>query len=196
MERVYTVCLIIGIVIPLISLILGSISEIIDSIFDGISNIFDGLHLDFSIEIGDASICLIPISIQSICAGILIFGGSGKLIYNGHNLLIANVIAVGGGYLAAVAIQTLIKRLKKAEHTTYSQEQLLLFDAKVINTIITGGYGSISIKTYDGIASTYPAKALNPKEEIRQDTIVSIVRFERNTAIVKLKDISLKYADP
>ena len=194
-ERVYTTCMIIGITVPLISLVLGSISDVLESIFDGIFNLFDGLHLDFRVEIGDASICLIPISVQSICAGLLIFGGAGRLVYNGDNLLLTNVVSIGGGYIAAVAIQTLIKRLKNVEHTTYSQEELLLFDATVVNKIIAGGYGSISVKTYNGIASSYPAKAENPKEEIRQDTVVSIVRFDKNTAIVKVKDISVKYEE-
>ena len=72
-------------------------------------------------------------------------------------------------------------------------EQLLLYDAKVINTIVANGYGSISVTTLDGITSSYPAKAEEGSISIRQDSIVSIVRFDKNIAIVKEKDLIKKY---
>ena len=186
MDRVYTICIGIGFLIPLLSLVLG---ELLD-IFDGI---FDGFDINPSFEIGDTSVCFLPFSIHSICAGLLLFGAVGKTFYNGSNTVVVNIIAGVIGYLFAVVIQTFIHRLKNIENTTVSTEQLLLYDAKVINTIVANGYGSISITTMDGITSSYPAKAEAKDKVIKQDTIVSIVRFEKNIAIVKEKDIRSKY---
>ena len=118
-----------------------------------------------------------------------------RLIYRGDNLVLTNVISVAAGYVAAVIVHTFIKKLKKVENTTYSKEQLLLFDAKVVNTILPGSFGSISVSTFDGITNSFPAKAEDPHETIRQDEIVSIVRFERNVAIVKIKDLARKYEE-
>lgn len=186
MDKVYTVCIGVGFIIPLLSLILGKVSDV----FDGI---FDGFDFNPSFEIGDTSLCFLPFSIHSICSGLLLYGAVGKTFYNGNNAITVNIIAGVLGYLIAVIIQTFMYRLKKVENTTVSMEQLLLYDAKVINTIIANGYGSISITTMDGITSSYPAMAEQKDVQIRQDTIVSIVRFEKNIAIVKEKDLMKKY---
>lgn len=183
MEKVFLIFIVVGFVIPLITLIFSGIADFFDGIFD-----FFDFDLDAGFEIGDTTICLLPLSIQSICTGFMIYGLIGTLFYNGDNLLMVNLIAIGFAYLAAVTIQTLIRKLRKVENTTYSKEQLLLFDAKVIHTIVEGGYGSISITTYDGITSTYPAKALNPELRIPQDSYVTVVEFQDKVAIVKLKD--------
>lgn len=186
MDRAYTICMIVGIGIPLLSLVLGSIFDFLDGIFDGIANIFDGLDLDFDFgfDLGDFHIALLPISFQSICAGVLIFGTVGKLTFTGTNYLFANVVAGVSGYVAALAVQTLINKLKKVEHKAKSKEELMYCDTMVTNTILAGGFGAVRIKTEDGSLS-YPAKALDNSETIKQDTPVYIIRFEKNVAIVK-----------
>lgn len=189
MDRVYNICMLIGFGIPLLTLVFGGLGDLFEGLFDGISGVFDGLDidLDFDIDIGDASLSVFPFSIQSICAGLLVFGGVGKLVNNGENVVTANIIGVLSGYVAAVLIHTLIRRLKKVENTTYKKEELMLFDAKVVNTIVAGGFGSISVSTYDGITGTYPAKAEDVKEALKQGTVVEIVRFDKNVAIVRDK---------
>lgn len=183
MEKVFLICIVVGFVIPLITMIFAGIADAFDGIFD-----FIDLDLDTGFEIGDTTVCLLPLSIQSICTGLLIYGLIGTLCYRGDNLLFVNLLGLGFAYLAAVLIQTLIRKLRKVEHTTYSKEQLFLFDAKVIHTIVEGGFGAISISTYDGITSTYPAKAQNPEERIPQDSMVTIVEFQDKLAIVKRKE--------
>ncbi|MBQ4522561.1 MAG: hypothetical protein IJA10_06385 [Lachnospiraceae bacterium] len=183
MEKVFLICLIIGCVIPLLTLVFSGIADAFDGVFD-----FIDFDMDAGFEIGDTTICLLPLSINSICTGLLIYGLLGTFLYDGDNFLFVNLIGIGFAYLAAVVVQTLIRKLRKVEHTTYSKEQLLLFDAKVIHTIVEGGFGAISVSTYDGITSTYPAKAQNPKQKISQDTIVTIVEFQEKMAIVKPKE--------
>ncbi|HEX3076337.1 MAG TPA: hypothetical protein VHQ24_05690, partial [Lachnospiraceae bacterium] len=97
------------------------------------------------------------------------------------------------GYLIAVVVQTMIRKLRNIEYTTYSKEQLILFDAVVINAILPGKYGRISIQTYEGITTSYPAKAEDSTVRINQDTKVRVVRFDRNVAIVQ-EDIEKKYS--
>ena len=195
LERAYTVCMIIGFCIPLCSLVLGSVLEIFDGLFDGISSLFDGLELDFTLDIGDLDICIIPFSLQSICAGLLVFGTVGKVVYNGENLLFANVMAAVGGYVAAMVIQTLIRRLKRVDGSPQSKEQLQFSDAKVTNTIVAGGFGAISITKNDGTTLSYPAKAVDSTEMIRQETPVYIIRFDKNVAIVKKANVSEQYKE-
>lgn len=188
MDRAYTICIIIGIGIPLLSLILGQIVNIIDGFFDGLSGMLEGLHIDLNIEIGHMHLCLLPFSVQSICAGLLVFGALGKMLIHKSNQTLSIIIAVAFGYLVAVIVQTLIHKLKQVENTTYSKEQLLLFDAKIVNTIIPGGFGSVSITTLDGITTSYPAKSVVSNEGIRQDTKVRVLYFEKNVAIVEKVD--------
>lgn len=190
MEKVYLICIGIGFLIPLFSFVLGRLFDFFDGISEGL---FDGF--DFSIEIGDTDLCFLPFSLYSVCAGLLLYGAIGMTFYNGTNALMVNIIAGIAGYLIAVMIQTIIHRLKKVENTTISMEQLLLYDAKVIHTILANSYGSISVTTMDGITTSYPARAEDKDTVIRQNTIVSIVRFDKNVAIVKEKDIRKKYDD-
>lgn len=185
MDRAYTICMIVGIGIPLLSLLLGQITDIIDGFFDGISGMLEGLHFDLNIEIGDMHLSLLPFSVQSICAGLLVFGAVGKMLIHKSNQVLCIIIAVVLAYLVAIIIQSLIHKLKKIEHTTYTKEQLLLFDAKIVNTIVPGGFGSVSITTLDGITTSYPAKSSIPNEGIRQDTKVRVLYFEKNVAIVE-----------
>lgn len=116
------------------------------------------------------------------------------MFYNGHNLVGANIGAGVLGYLAAIVIQALISKLKHTQNTTYTKEQLVMSDARVVNTIVAGGYGSISITTLDGITVTFPAKAEDNQLLIKQDVMVSIVQFDKNTAIVRLKEL-IEFAD-
>lgn len=185
----------VGFLIPLITLVFGGLFDgVLDGIdwLDGITSI----DLDFGIDVGDFDICFLPFSIQSICAGLLVFGAVGKVLEGGALTTIAvTLIAVAVGYVVAVLVQTMIRRLKKVENTTYSTDQLLLYDAKVVNTIVKGGFGSISITTNDGITSTYPAKAEDPNAVIRQNSLVNVVEFRNNVAIVVEKDLLEKKYD-
>lgn len=195
MDTVFTVCMVIGFVIPLITLVFGSL---FDGVLDGLSwlDSITSVDLDFGIDFGDFDICFLPFSVQSICAGLLVFGAAGKVLEGGVLATAAVIaIAVVFGYVVAVLVQTLIRRLKRVENTTYSTDELLLYDAKVVNTIVKGGFGSISITTNDGITTNYPAKAEDPDIVIRQNSLVNVVEFQNNVAIVAEKDLLEKKYD-
>lgn len=186
MERIYTICMLIGFLVPLLLFVFGSVLHVLNGLDDALGGLLDGLDIggDFSLEIGDTCVSLLPLSIHSISAALLGFGAIGKLVYEGDNLLVSVVAAGASGYILAVLIQTLIQKLKRTEHTTYSTEQLLLFEAKVVNTIVEGGFGSICICTPDGVSRTYPAKAADIFLRIKSETQVRILRFEKDVAIV------------
>lgn len=186
MERIYTICMLIGFLVPLVLFLFGSVLHVLDGLDDALGGVLDGLDIgsDFSLEIGDTCVSLLPLSIHSISAALLGFGAIGKLVYRGDNLLMSVAAAGVSGYILAVLIQTLIQKLKRTEHTTYSTEQLLLFEAKVVNTIVEGGFGSICISTPDGVSRTYPAKAADASMRIKGKTQVRILRFDKDVAIV------------
>lgn len=185
MDNIFTVCMIVGILIPLCSFLLGNIFHAFDAAVDGILDLFNvGFDFDLCVDIGGTNLCVLPLSLQSLSVGAAVYGSVGKFLYTGDNLIFTNVVAGGSAYLIATAIQTMIGKLKKIENTTYTKEDLLLFDAKVVNSITKGGYGSVSITTYDGITTTYPAKALHDGEYIKQDSIVRVDHFGDNIAYV------------
>lgn len=189
MEKIYMICLIAGVCVPLFSLVIGGLLDIFEGALDGIFNLFDaGVGVDLCIGICGIDFCILPFSLQCLSAGAVVFGGIGLILFDGSNLIMANAIAGGSGYLVAVLLQTLVHKLKKIENTTYAKEDLLMLDAKVVNSIVRGGFGSISIATYDGISTVYPAKAVSEDEYIKQDTIVKIDHFEKNVAYVRVKE--------
>lgn len=187
MQTAYTVCMVVGIGIPLISLVFGQLLDFLDGIFE----FFDGLDIDIDLELGDTGIPLVPASLQSICAGLLVFGTVGKITFNGGNYLFANILAAVLGYVAALLIQMLINKLKKVEHKPMSKEELSFCITRVTNTIKENSYGKVSVKT-DGGTISYPAKSLD-HAEIRQGAYVDIIKFEKNTAIVQTSKLSEEY---
>ncbi|MBR5348411.1 MAG: hypothetical protein IK125_04170 [Lachnospiraceae bacterium] len=189
MDTVYTICIVVGFSIPLITLILGGIFDAsVDTDGDG-----PDMGFDFGFDIGDISISLLPASIHSICVGLMLFGAMGKILDGSLKLWMVVLIAVAVGYVGAVIIQSFIRTLRKVEHTTISREDLVGCDGHVVNTIIAGGFGSVSVTTFDGITTNYPAKADNPTQVIRQGSVVTIVRVEKNEVIVRPKDMAEKY---
>ncbi len=191
MEKVYMLCLGLGIGIPLAGLVL-------DGIFDGLFDLLDiweGFDLAPHTGWGHGAICLLPLSMLSICGGLLFFGASGLLLPAGWNARGIFGLSLVIGYLAALGFQNIIIRLRRVENTTLSTEQLLLFDAKVIHKIQPNGFGAISVSTFDGITTSYPAKAAQPDWGIPQDVLVRIVRFDGNVAIVEEKSKSRWYEE-
>ena len=57
MEKVFLICIVVGFVIPLITMIFAGIADAFDGIFD-----FIDLDLDTGFEIGDTTVCLLPLS--------------------------------------------------------------------------------------------------------------------------------------
>lgn len=165
--------MIIGFVIPLTIFLMGNLFHVLDN----------GIEVDF--ELGDTCITFLPLSLHSICGGLLVFGTIGTVLYEESHMLKTNIIAFTGGYFVAVIIQIFINYLKRMKHGSYSNEELVEFEAKVVNTIIPNGFGSISIQAPDGVTRTYPAKCEDAQIRIPSSTKVKVLYFEKNVAYVQ-----------
>lgn len=181
MELMYWVCFIIGVTVPLMSLLCD--------FFDGIADLID-LDFDFpDIELGDFHLALLPVSINSLCGVCLAFGTLGLVLSKSTNLAtwIINVIAVAAGYICGIMFQSVINHLKKIEHPAMKEEELLLFDASIVNAIPENGIGSISILIPNSSSVSYPARSVDGKR-IAQNEKVLIDRIEKGIAYVQCKD--------
>lgn len=186
---IYTTCLWLGLIFGVIHLLFHFLGEISDSI----SSFFDWDFFD--IDIGDDfELCLLPLSFNSVGAGLLVFGGVGSLLDQSLSATATLILSLVCGYITAVLIQSLIRRLKKfsAESNTFDTALLTHCKAEVIAKIPAGGFGVISVKVPDYGILQYPAKAFSGKE-IPAGTVVNIDSFTDGVAHVHdEKEIVLK----
>ncbi len=177
MERVYLICMILGIVFPLLNLLFDVFDDAISAVFSS----FDFLDLS-----GDGvDLWFLPLSWNSICGFLLFFGGAGRLLGNMPlGSLAVLVLAVLSGYLAAVGIQFMIRKLRKVEHPSVDVTDLLLYEGKVEHEIAQDGFGSVSFRI-DGRVLTYPAKSADG-ERIAQETVVYVKEIlDQNVLLVE-----------
>ncbi len=176
LDIIFTVCLLTGVIIPIISVLLGML--------DNILNLFDGLDWDFDINIGDISVSLLPASGASICTFLLIFGGTGKLLLllniNRWLVLCATLLI---GYACSLLVQNLlIDRLKRIKMEPNKREELIGKVGRVLVTILPGTTGSVGFTTKTG-RITYPAKT-DDLEPLQQGISVRAERFDGNILMV------------
>lgn len=180
MRTIYTTCLWLGLIFGVIHLLFHFLGEITDSI----SSFFDWDFFD--IDIGDDfELCLLPLSFNSLGAGLLVFGGVGSLLGQVLSGIPTLIISLVCGYITAVLIQSLIRRLKKfsAESNTFDTALLTHCKAEVVSKIPADGYGVISVKVPDYGILQYPAKSYSGKD-ISIQTVVNIDCFKDGVAFV------------
>lgn len=175
LDKVYIVCMVVGITFPLIALIFD--------FFDSCTDMaFDALDLDIGT---DFDICFLPLSINAICMASLLFGGFG-LLFKGMPLTQRNIIGGIVAYIGAVLIQSLLKYLKKSPSYIENEEELKDRICKVSNKIALGGYGSISCEK-QGCATIN----LTAREErgliLEQGVLVDVLDIKDHIAIVRKK---------
>lgn len=185
MVKFYIICMLIGLIVPFFSIV---------------CNLFDGF-LDFSIDlfdldIGDISIDFLPLSINSICMFLLLFGGCGLLITgNGGSYVLASVIGIIVGYVGAVGVQTLIHYLRRNQSLADTNDMMLARKARVITSIEPDSFGTVVLSIEGSSDIQYTAKNI---DSIRLDITddIEIVSLDNNVAQIK-KRTSLveKYND-
>lgn len=169
MERAYITCMLIGFLL----LILSAAGEFLENLTGAFETV---LHAD-----ADFDFAFLPLSGVSICAGLIAFGGLGLLIRNPW-------LAAACGYLAAMAVQTVIRKLKKVKNEAMEREELYLCDGLIINTVLPGGLGSVEFDNIKGISTTFVCRSVNKEEKLKQNTIVKLVEFDGEIAVVKRKN--------
>lgn len=184
MQTVYLTCVIVGVAVPIFSLIMGLIGDVFSAVGDIVAH-FD-VHAGFG---GGFELSVLPTSLMSLSAGVLLFGGTGYLL--GFSPLCSVPIAIFGialavGYLMSILIQNaVINRLRRIESPAHKNEDIFGMEGKVVDSIIEEGFGVVSFSTSAGKV-TYPAKA-EDGHRIGQGAAVIPVAFDKKILIVRNK---------
>jgi hypothetical protein len=145
MATVYFNCIAFGITILVLTFI-----------FDFLDDIIPDIDL-FDFELFDFDIVLLPISMRSICAGLVIFGSLGLLFYKPLGVLISSIIGIACGYLFAVIYSSFVKWLKKHQSLADSLDSYINYDCIVTQSILNGGIGEILVNKPNSASMSIPA---------------------------------------
>ncbi len=134
---------------------------------------------------------LLPTSFWSLSSLAITFGAVGSVMtLNGKSRVITLIIAIVTGYLASVVIQTLIKTLKKVQTRSYgiNENELLLYDGKIIETILPGQLGTVSFVTLTDVRVSYPARCIDKDLRLETGRIVKAIEFKDGIFLVEPKN--------
>ncbi len=137
------------------------------------------------------SVGLLPTSLLSISGLAIIFGASGALMTLGNrNRILSLILSVIFGYLASVLVQTIINSLKRAQtiNNGINENELLLYDGKVIDTILPGQLGTVSFVTLKDVRVSYPARCEDMNLKLETGRIVKAKEFRNGIFIVEPKN--------
>lgn len=141
------------------------------------------------------SLGLIPTSLMSLSALALTFGGVGGLLtYVIHSKVITFIIAILAGYFASVFVQSLVKTLRKVQRRNegVNENELLLYNGKVVDTILPGQLGTVSIVTLSNILVSYPAKCADEGLRLETGKVIRVLEMNKGILLVEPKN---KYED-
>lgn len=137
------------------------------------------------------SIGLFPTSLMSLSALAITFGAVGAVIsLTWKSGVLTFIIALIAGYLSSVVVQSIIKTLKKVQKRNYGldENELLLYDGKIVDTILPGQMGTVSFTTLQSQVVSYPAKAADVKLRLATGRIVKVVELKNGIIIVEPKN--------
>ncbi len=137
------------------------------------------------------AISLLPTSLLSLSALAIIFGAIGALMTMGNrNKILTFVLAAVFGYLASVIIQSIIKTLKKIQTRSsgINENELLLYDGRIVDTILPGQMGTVSFMTLKNVLVSYPAKCEDSNLKLEVGRIVRVKEYSNGVFIVEPKN--------
>lgn len=207
MITVYLCFLAGGAVLPLLSVLLGSLgsgSEVdvdadvtidADIDVDGAPDMGADMDVDFSGQDFDAgsvlSIGFLPTSLMALSAVAITFGAVGSVMeLLDSNSILTFVVAAIAGYLVGVVVQTIIKTLKRIQKRNYgiNENELLMYDGKVVDTILPGQLGTVSFHTLGEVHVSYPARCADAKLRLETGRIVKALEVSNGICIVEPKN--------
>ena len=174
--KIYTVCLVIGIIVPILDLLMGVLSI--------------GLHMGADIDISmDADMNFastwLPLNPLAILSFLVLFGGGGLISSYFVNENISLILAVIAGYLCAVGINKFVLiPLKRNRITSPKVEAIIGKRARVTSSIIESGFGEIVI-IIDRVTLTYTATSWDNQAIGYGETVRIIDLKENGVAIVQ-----------
>lgn len=137
------------------------------------------------------SLSLLPSSLLSISALAITFGATGAVMTLGDvGWLLTIIISTIFGYICSIIIQSIIKTLKKVQTRSYgiNENELLLYDGTVVDTILPGQLGSVSFLTLKNVRVSYPAKCADANMKIEAGRIIKAKEFKNGIFIVEPKN--------
>lgn len=181
-----------GAALPFISALLGFLGDGIDADVDVDVDVDVDADIDIGSDINTMfSIGLFPSSLMSLSALAITFGAVGSIMsFTGKEKTITFVTAIITGYLASVIVQTIVKSLKKAQKRSYgiNENELLLYDGKVVDTILPGQLGTVSFITITNILVSYPARCSDERLKLETGKIVKANELKDGIFIVEPKN--------
>ncbi len=205
MVTIYLCFLAGGAVLPFLSVLIGSLGGssdvdadvdldtdlMLDSDIDtgaDMGSVADGLELDTGAGL---SIGLLPTSLMSLSALAIIFGAVGSVMtMSGRGNILTFVVAAITGYIAAVIVQTIIKTLKKIQKRHYgiNENELLMYDGKVVDTILPGQLGTVSFTTLKDVHVSYPARCTDGLIKLETGRLVKAIEVNNGIFTVEPKN--------
>lgn len=193
-----------GVVLPLLNTVLGFFSDGIDSDTDvdidtevggDIQSATDA-DMDIDTDVGFdgepiLALSLLPTSLLSLSGLAIIFGATGALMTIGNwSKILTFILASIFGYLASVIIQTIIKTLKRIQtrSSVINENELLLYDGKIVDTILPGQLGTVSFLTLKNVLVSYPAKCDDSSLKLEPGRIVRAKEIVNGVFIVEPKN--------
>lgn len=137
------------------------------------------------------SIGFLPTSLMALSALAITFGAVGGIMTStGKGETVTLIAAAISGYIASVIVQTIIKTLKRAQggNNVVDENELMLYDGKVIDTILPGQIGSISFTTLKNVLVSYPAKCSDESLKLEPGRLVRVVEKRNGVFIVEPKN--------
>ena len=137
------------------------------------------------------SIALFPSSLMSISTLAIVFGAIGSIMtMKGKGALITLIIAAVSGYLVSITVQSILKTLRRIQtrNGTINENELMLYDGKVVDTILPGQTGSVSFVSLSNIRVTYPAKCADESLRLAAGRTVRVKEIKNGIVIVEPKN--------
>ncbi|QIB69515.1 hypothetical protein Ami103574_09315 [Aminipila butyrica] len=178
LEKIYTVSLIIGIIVPLLDLLMGVLSI--------------GLHVGADVDISmdsdmNFASTWLPLSPLAILSFLVLFGGGGLVSLYFVNEKISLVFAVILGYSFAIVMNKfVIIPLKKNRMTPPKSGEIIGHTARVTSSIIESGFGEIVI-IINRVTLNYTA-ASSDNEAIGYGETVKVLELKENGVAIVRKE--------
>jgi len=108
----------------------------------------------------------------------------------GKGALITLIIAAVSGYLASITVQSILKTLRRIQtrNGTINENELMLYDGTVVDTILPGQTGSVSFVSLSNIRVTYPAKCADESLRLAAGRTVRVKEIKNGIVIVEPKN--------
>ena len=128
---------------------------------------------------------------MSLSALAITFGAVGSVMtMTGRGSILTFVVAAITGYIAAVIVQTIIKTLKKIQKRNYgiNENELLMYDGKVVDTILPGQLGTVSFTTLKDVHVSYPARCADEMLKLETGRLVKALEVNNGIFTVEPKN--------